>query len=136
MSLTAKQEAFCLAYIELGNASEAYRKAYAAGKMKADSIRVNAAKLLARTDIALRIEELRAPAVAAAQFTLEQHLNTLKDLRDAALDAAKFSAAVAAEVARGKASGFYVEKVEHSGEIGVNGLAARLKEARERSQQR
>ncbi|SQE31532.1 Terminase small subunit [Mannheimia haemolytica] len=26
--LTPKQEAFCLAYIETGNASEAYRQAY------------------------------------------------------------------------------------------------------------
>lgn len=32
-SLTIKQEAFCQAYIETGNASEAYRTAYAADKM-------------------------------------------------------------------------------------------------------
>ena len=34
MSLTPKQEAFCLAYMETGNASEAYRRAYDADNMK------------------------------------------------------------------------------------------------------
>jgi len=33
ISLTIKQEAFCQAYIETGNASEAYRTAYAADKI-------------------------------------------------------------------------------------------------------
>jgi phage terminase small subunit len=32
--LTQRQETFCLAYIETRNASEAYRRAYNAGKMK------------------------------------------------------------------------------------------------------
>lgn len=36
--LTIKQEAFCQAYIETGNASEAYRTAYAADKMKPEAV--------------------------------------------------------------------------------------------------
>lgn len=36
--LTPKQETFCLAYIETGNASEAYRQAYDAENMKPDTV--------------------------------------------------------------------------------------------------
>ena len=58
--LTPKQEKFCQLYIELGNASEAYRQAYSCDKMKPESIHVNAAKLLENTKITLRISELQA----------------------------------------------------------------------------
>ena len=34
VKLTAKQEAFCLAYLETGNASEAYRQVYKSDRMK------------------------------------------------------------------------------------------------------
>lgn len=57
--LTIKQEAFCQAYIETGNASEAYRTAYAADKMKPEVVHVQACKLQDNPKIALRIKELR-----------------------------------------------------------------------------
>ena len=44
--LTPKQEKFANLYIELGNASEAYRQSYDAGKMGADTIKNNASVLL------------------------------------------------------------------------------------------
>lgn len=110
--LTAKQEAFCLAYLELSNGSAAYRKCYSAGNMKDESVRVAAAKMLADPNIKLRIDELRAPAVASAQMTVEQHLADLKEIRDAAISEGKFSAAATAEVARGKVAGFYVERAQ------------------------
>ena len=120
--LTPKQEAFCLAYIETGNASEAYRRSYNAGKMKAETITRNAKALLDNNNIATRLQELRAPAVEKAQLTLEQHLLDLQRLRDLAEASEKFGPAVTAEMARGKASGFYVDRVEHSGKIGLESL--------------
>ena len=40
--LTPKQESFCLAYIETGNASEAYRQAYDVGpKTKPETVTLN-----------------------------------------------------------------------------------------------
>ena len=54
-NLTPKQEAFCLAYIETGNASEAYRRAYDAEKMKPPVINVKACQLLAEDKIAVRV---------------------------------------------------------------------------------
>jgi len=66
MNLTQKQESFCLAYIELSNASEAYRRVYAAGKMKAATVHRKAAALLANGMLTARIAELRGKAAEKA----------------------------------------------------------------------
>lgn len=65
MALTPKQEAFALAYVETGNASEAYRRAYSAAKMKPASIAVAASKLIADPNITLRVQELQGKAAEA-----------------------------------------------------------------------
>lgn len=113
--LTPKQENFCLAYLETGNASEAYRRSYEASKMNEATINRNAKALIDNSKIAARLKALRAPAVEAAQVTLTDHLNDLKRLRDKAEQEGKYSAAVSAEMARGKASGLYTENVNLSG---------------------
>ncbi len=77
MSLTPKQEAFCLAYLETGNASEAYRRAYNASKMKPNSINVNASKLLADAKVTLRLKELNESAVSSAVMTRKEVLERL-----------------------------------------------------------
>ena len=51
--MTPKQERFCQAYIETGNASEAYRQAYNAEKMKAQTIHVKASELFASGKVAV-----------------------------------------------------------------------------------
>lgn len=61
-SLTFKQENFCKYYVDTeGNASEAYRMAYDASKMKAESIWVTACRLLKNSKVSLRIEEDKEP---------------------------------------------------------------------------
>ncbi|MDP1931917.1 MAG: terminase small subunit [Gammaproteobacteria bacterium] len=117
--LTAKQESFCLAYIETGSASEAYRQAYNCKAMKPPTISVKASELLANGKITVRLEELRAPVRKRAQISLHQHLDDLKRLRDKAENEGKFSAAVTAEVSRGRASGLYVEQIELTGRDGA-----------------
>ena len=129
-NLTAKQEAFCIAYLETGNASEAYRRAYDTSKMSHETIAKRACELLKNGKIAGRISELRAPAVKNAQITLEQHLRDLERLRDLAESSEKYGPAIQAEMARGKASGLYVDKVE----MNLTGsLADRLARARKRN---
>lgn len=108
--LTPKQEAFCLAYIETGNASEAYRQAYNVSRMKPETVNRCAKELLDNPKITARIQALRASAAKKAQFTLESHIETLKELRDEAKALGQMSAAIQAETQRGKAAGFYVEK--------------------------
>jgi hypothetical protein len=46
-------------------------------------------------------------------------LKDLKRLRDLSESEGKFSAAVSAEIARGKVSGLYIEKVEITGELSL-----------------
>src|SRR6185295_5568960 len=66
MELTQKQPLFVLAYIELGNASQAYRRAYKATKMKASTVNRKAAELLENGKITARIAELRGKAAEKA----------------------------------------------------------------------
>ena len=59
-----------------------------------------------------RIQALQDRAADLVSVTLGTHLDDLKDIRDGAVGAGMWSAAVAAEVARGKAAGLYVKKSE------------------------
>ncbi|HHR5847338.1 TPA: terminase small subunit [Providencia alcalifaciens] len=108
MALTLKQEAFCQAYIEnKGNASEAYRTAYATGKMKLESIHVNASKLLADTKVALRISELQQEHRNKHDVTVSGLLEELEEARQKALTAEtpQASAAVAATMGKARLTG-------------------------------
>lgn len=117
MSLTPKQEAFCIAYIETGNASEAYRRAYDAKGMKEASVNREAKALTDNPKITARLLSLRQPAIEKAQITLAGHLQDLKALRDKAEQDGKYGPAIRAEIARGKASGLYVEKVDMTADV-------------------
>lgn len=120
MSLTPQQELFAQSVASGMSQSDAYRTAYKVRPTtKPESVNQAASKLMADPNIASRVNEIRLPVVKAVQITLESHLERLKDLSDAAEKAGQMSAAINAEVARGKASGLYVEKVEHSGSVGV-----------------
>lgn len=57
--LTPKQEAFAFAYLETGNASEAYRRAYDAESMSTEAVHVEASRLLDHPRVALRIDGLK-----------------------------------------------------------------------------
>lgn len=117
-NLTAKQEAFCIAYIETGNASESYRRAYNAEKSSPGVVNNKASMLLARDDIRVRLSELRKPVIAAVQMTLASHLERLRELSLRAEEDGQFAAAVKAEELRGKASGLYTDKVDHTNSDG------------------
>ena len=118
VKLTAKQEAFCLAYLETGNASEAYRQVYKSDRMKPATIARKAHDLMENGKIAARLTELRAPVRERAQLTLESHLQRLKDLSEAAECKGQFAAAIAAETNRGRAAGLYVERVDNTSSDG------------------
>lgn len=59
-NLTPKQERFCLKYVELGNASEAYRQVYNCSQWKIESIHRVAHKLLYNVKVVSRIDQLQA----------------------------------------------------------------------------
>lgn len=111
-NLTPKQENFCLAYLETGNATEAYRIAYGAGNNKPATQNRNAKILLDNNKIKTRLDELKAPVRERAMITLESHLARLKELSEKAEAAAQYSAAIKAEENRGKAAGLYTAKLD------------------------
>ncbi|MEG0278047.1 MAG: terminase small subunit [Morganella sp. (in: enterobacteria)] len=108
MALTLKQEAFCQAYIEnKGNASEAYRTAYATGKMKAETIHVKASELLNDGKVTVRISELQQEHRNKHDITVSGLLEELEEARQAALTAEtpQSSAAVAATMGKARITG-------------------------------
>lgn len=77
MALTPKQENFCLAYLETGNASEAYRRSYDAENMKPETINRNAKDLLDNSKIAARLAELTEEATTSAVMTRRRAMERL-----------------------------------------------------------
>lgn len=120
--LTIKQEQFCLAYMQTGSGAEAYRTAYSAENMKPATIHRRAFDLLENGKVQARLAELRQPALERAEMTLEAHLAELAALRDQAKEKGMLSAAVAAEVSRGKAAGIYRQTDGAPGTVIVNAI--------------
>ncbi len=120
MALTPKQEAFALAYVETGNASEAYRRSYNAEKMKPEVIAVKASELLAHGKVSVRVKELQAAHAQRHQVTVDDLLAELEQARQAALTAetAQSSAAVAATMGKAKLLGLDKQVIEHTGKDG------------------
>ncbi|QPB42213.1 terminase small subunit [Rodentibacter haemolyticus] len=80
--LTPKQEKFCQLYIELGNASEAYRQAYDCSKMTTKTINEEAVKLLNNPKITPRVEELQNEHKQRHNLTVDQVISDLIEYRD------------------------------------------------------
>lgn len=95
--LTAKQDAFCIAFIETGNATEAYRRAYdVASDAKVSWLHVEACQLLDHPKITLRLGELRAQAERLAIFNTSKALEEFEAARALAMKAGQVPAAVSA----------------------------------------
>ena len=107
LKLTIKQEAFARAYVETGNASEAYRRAYNSSKMKPESVNESASRLLADVKITARLAELRKPIMQRHNVTVDSLVLELEEARQAALSAEtpQSSAAVAATMGKAKICG-------------------------------
>ena len=75
--LTPKQEAFVLAYLETGSASEAYRRAYDAKNMAANVIHVKASELLKNGKVRVRIEDIQFSKRKQHDVTVERILSEL-----------------------------------------------------------
>ena len=79
MSLTPKQEKFCHEIVGGASQSDAYRAAISPhGKAKANTIHINASKLMASTKVRLRIEELQAPVVKDVRLSMARRLKELE----------------------------------------------------------
>ena len=119
MSLTPKREKFVQAYVETGNASEAYRRAFKADKMSDAAIAVEASRLLDDPKVALKVDELK-------RHHAERHDVTVDDIRAMLLEDRKFAremempaAAVSATMGLAKLYGHLRDKVETTSKVTV-----------------
>ena len=119
MTLTAKQEAFAQAIADGKNQSDAYRAAYSAGKMKDNSINVNASKMAADAKVKLRIKELRDELANKSLWTREQSVAVLSEVVSA-MDA-KHSDKISAVKVLNDMQGFNAPvKVDVDAKVSVN----------------
>ena len=116
--LTPKQERFAQLYIELSNASEAYRRSYNAARMKAETIHVKASQLLGQGKIAVRVAELQSEHRARHSITIDSLTEDLENDRQLAHTEGQAGAAVSATLGKAKLHGLLKDKVEASGPEG------------------
>jgi phage terminase small subunit len=128
--LTEKQEAFCRAYIECGNASEAYRNCYDCSNMNQDSVNRTAKKMMDNVKIASRLHEMRAPIIEKHNITVDSLIAELEEARLAALcaETPQASAAVSATMSKAKLVGLDKQVIETKDDLAgaINKLIDRL----------
>lgn len=78
--LTIKQENFCNYYIESGNTSDAYRRAYSCEKMKDKQVWEESCKLLSSPKVAQRVKELQEEQKNKSDITKERILQELSGI--------------------------------------------------------
>lgn len=111
--LTDREEAFCDFYItERMTIVQAAIQAGIEGPSRGAIYLKVREKILTNPVMHNRLVDLRDEEIHRANTTLEGHLIELARLREKAVDNGQFSAAITAEVARGKAAGLYVDKRE------------------------
>ena len=120
MKLTPKQEKFAQVYVETSNASEAYRQAYDASRMKQESIAVKASELLSSGNVTVRVQQIREELAKASQIGLKELIEELEQARQAALgcESPQSSAAVAATMGKAKLLGLDKQVIDHTSSDG------------------
>ena len=132
MALTPRREKFAQSIAKGMTRSDAYRASYSAKNMKDATVVNNSYKLMQFNDILTRIEELRKPVFEAVRITLKSHLDDLQSLRNMAIKKEQYSAAISAEIARGKVSGLYKEAEEDEDAPPVESITITIKNANKR----
>jgi len=126
IKLTVKREKFAMRYVQKGSAVEAYRFAFnVRPNTKAESIRVEANKLVRDPQIAARIQELREKARKLHDLKVEDIMAELDENRELALKVKQPSAATQATMGKAKVGGFLIDKMQV--DVTLRGLAERMR---------
>lgn len=104
--LTPKQESFAQKYVELSNASEAYRQSYNAENMADKTIWEAACRLLTDSKVGARVMELQKAIEEKHNITVDDLVKELEEARALAKRLEQPSAMVAASNGKGKMLGF------------------------------
>ena len=129
--LTPKQQAFALAYVETGNASEAYRRAYEVGEdTKPETIWSEASRTLADPKVTARVMELQQEARERTLVTVESLTRELNEDRELARSLEMPAAAVSAVMGKAKLHGLITDKSKNetalSGDEAMVAMFARI----------
>ena len=108
-TLTPKEHTFALAYVESGNATEAYRRAFTVDRMNEATMRREAHSIVHRPRVAEAIKSLQAEHLARHCVTVDRLTKELEWARREALTQGQASAAVAATMGKAKLFGLVVE---------------------------
>lgn len=118
--LTAKQEAFALAYVETGNASEAYRRSYEVGAdTKPETVWSEASRLLADPKVSSRVKELQQEARDLTMVSIGTLTQELEEARAHAMKDEK-GASAAVSAIMGKAKLHKLLDEDKAGGVGVS----------------
>ncbi|MBF8764218.1 terminase small subunit [Pseudomonas putida] len=116
---TDKMELFCLAYVETGNASEAYRRSYNTANMADKTAQREGYNLLQNPLVQARIEELRIKVMERHEITVDTLLAELEEARLLGKETKKASAMVTASMGKAKLLGLDKQIVELTGKDGA-----------------
>ena len=122
--LTPKQEKFCQVYIEVSNASEAYRQTYNCERMKPETINRTAKDLLDNRKITARLKELQAEHRYRHDITVDSLSSELEEARLLAMKKENPAGAVSAIIGKAKLHGILMK--EKSATIRIDKLTGPL----------
>ncbi len=106
--LTDRQENFCRFYVETGNKTEAYRRAYPKSlKWKPHVVHEQASRVAASPKLSKRINELKEMAAAEHLITIESVSKEYADLVSLAKENKQLSAAVSALTKKAELYGLF-----------------------------
>ena len=108
--LTLKQEDFCLAYVETGNATAAYRRAYSTANCKPATVNRLAFSTLNKPNIEARIKELRAAHAERNAVTIESLCAELTQAMQIAIETRQAAACIQATMAKAKLLGMVIDR--------------------------
>lgn len=113
--LTPQQEKFAQAVAAGRSFSDAYREAYATGKMKAKTVNEEACRLAKDPKIAARVAEIRKPVIEEVKYELKDALREAEEARILALAIEQPAAAVSASKLKSQLTGLLIERTEVGG---------------------
>ena len=118
--LTMKQHKFVDEYINTGNASEAYRRAYDCKNSTNRTIQINASKLLNNTMVALAVKREKERINRASRLGSKDIENNLYSIFERSLETDQLNTARACMMDIAKLNGLIIQKQEQQINTTVN----------------
>jgi phage terminase small subunit len=126
--LTAKEERYCLRFIETGHKCPSYRWAFGCDHPDERVVWRKVERIMSYPRVQKRIQELKDRIMAKHDVTIESLIKELEEARKAALcaETVQSAAAVSATMGKAKLAGLDKQKVELTGADGAPLMPSRI----------